>query len=100
EDQGQPGRHQKQHDAELGAVQHLLEQVDHGRATTRPKTVIPAKAGIHLSAARAYPCAHDRKSSAGSAVTRGTVDPGLRRDEIGDGIRGWERAYFILHSAA
>ena len=30
EDQGQPGRHQEQHDAELDAVQHLFDRVDHG----------------------------------------------------------------------
>ena len=29
EDQGQPGRHQEQHDAKLNPVQHLLDDVDH-----------------------------------------------------------------------
>ena len=29
ENEGQPGRHQKQHDPELDPVQHLLDEVDH-----------------------------------------------------------------------
>ena len=51
ENEGQPGRHQKQHDAELDPVQHLLDELDHraGEPLTRPR------AGEELAAVLTVP---------------------------------------------
>jgi len=73
ENQGQPGRHQKQHDPELDPVQHLLDDLDHGGKASRPRPiVIPwafsprtcsvGKAGIHVSASRLVETMHHRRS--------------------------------------
>jgi hypothetical protein len=45
------------------------------------KIVIPAQAGIHFSAARAFWGSHDHRSAADTSAPRNTVDPGLRRDD-------------------
>ena len=49
--------------------------------------VIPAKAGIHLSAPRLRPAWHLSRDRSASFASCTPVDPGVRRDDSKSGLR-------------